>query len=156
MLGKIEAMEASQANKLALSSKQRELEVATLKSELERTKDKLKQSQEANIRVHEDLFIEHKEILDVVRSMPARKRKRFFEEASEESKRRREENEEGNLLDDTLDGSLSDPKENIGLQINGVLDDQILPTRSDTEDVGDKVIKEEVNKPQVILASWDL
>ena len=156
LLGKIEAMEASQANKLALSSKQRELEVATLKSELERTKDKLKQSQEANIRVHEDLFIEHKEILDVVRSMPARKRKRFFEEASEESKRRREENEEGNLLDDTLDGSLSDPKENIGLQINGVLDDQILPTRSDTEDVGDKAIKEEVNKPQVILASWDL
>ena len=135
----------------ALSSKQHELELATLKSELERTKDKLKQSQEANIKVHEDLFIEHQEILDGVRSMPEKKRKRFFEETNEDTKRLRE-GVEDNLLDDTLDGSLVDPKENIGLQTNDVVDEE----GPETVDDGGKVTEEEVSKPQVILASWEL
>ena len=89
LLGKIEATEARLATKLALSSKQHELEVATLRSELERTKEKLKQSQEANIKVHENLYIEHQEILHGVRSMSDKKRKRFLEEANEETKRLR-------------------------------------------------------------------
>ena len=127
--------------------------MATLKSELERTKDKLKQSQEANIKVHEELFVEHKEILDVVRSMPEKKRKRFFEEANEETKRLREE---GSLLDDTLDGSTVDPKENIGLQITEALDDEVSTLGLETEEDGGKVIGEEASNPQVILASWDL
>ena len=156
LMGKIEATEARLAAKLALSSKQRELEVATLRSELERTKDKLKQSQEANIKVHEDLFIEHKEILEGVRSMSEKKRKRFLEETIKEAKRLRE-SEEPNLLDDTLEGSFGDPKENIGLQLNDVVGDEELASGSETEFDGGKLIdKEEASKPQVILASWDL
>ena len=157
LLGKIEATEARLATKLALSSKQRELEVATLRSELERTKEKLKQSQEANIKVHENLYIEHQEILDGVRSMSDKKRKRFLEEANEETKRLREESEETNLLDDTLDGSFVDPKGNIGLQINEVDDEGELAPGSESEFDGGKLIdQEEASKPQVILASWDL
>ena len=137
--GKMEAIESSLAAKLLNASKQYELEIATLKSELERAKVKLKQSQLATIKVQEDLFIEHREILDGVRSLSTKKRKRLFEDIQEKTKRLRE-NEDCNLLDDTLDESINDPKDDIGVQVN--------------ENVEDEVSNIRVRNPQVLLTSW--
>ena len=88
--------------------------------------------------------------------MSEKKRKRFLEETIQEDKRPREI-EEPNLLDDTLEGSFGDPKENIG-QINDVVEEEEeLAPGSGTEGDGGKLIdQEEASKPQVILASWDL
>ena len=75
-------------------SKKNKLEVETLKSELERTKLKLKEAQEASIKVHEDLFIEHKVIVETVKSWSAKKRKRLFEDVHENTKKLRGEEAE--------------------------------------------------------------
>ena len=70
------------------------------------------------------------------------------------------ETEESILLDDSLDSSLVDPKENIGLQINDIEDDEELAPESAAELGGGKLIgqvdQKEASKPQVLLASWDL
>ena len=144
--GKVEAFESSLDNRVQSGSKQQELEIATLRSELVRTKEKLKETQEANIKVHEDLFIEHKEILDGVRSLSSKKRKSLFEDIQEKTKRLRD-SDDCDLLDDTINGSINDPKENIGIQMNVNVD---------------KVFEEEgiyqedftVKTPQVLLTSW--
>merc|ERR1712227_399481 len=113
------------------TSKAQKLEIETLKSELERTKIKLKEAQLASIKVHEDLFLEHEEILETVKSLSAKKRKRLFEDIKDKTKKLRTEDvpetpateavedipvtEESHLLDDTIDNSFNDPKDNIAV-----------------------------------------
>ena len=138
LLGRVQAFEEKEKRKGDQVGKEKKLnvEIKTLNSENERlrcevldvkrdSKEKVKAAQEATIRAHEGLFAEHETILETIKSFSSRKRKRFFENVYETSKKLRNEEspvksnydqsviEEGDsmLLDDTIEPSLSDPKE---------------------------------------------
>ena len=129
--GQILALKEGGNPQIDKTSKAQKLEIETLKSELERTKIKLKEAQLASIKVHEDLFLEHEEILETVKSLSAKKRKRLFEDIKDKTKKLRTEEvpetpateavedipvtEESHLLDDTIDNSFNDPKDNIAV-----------------------------------------
>jgi len=101
--------------------KVQENQITVLSSELERTKTKLKETQEASIKVHQNLFEEHEEILECVQSLSTKKRKRMFQGIYQSKKTRNNEATDGLddtdiLLNDTIE---SDPatqaaKDNIG------------------------------------------
>lgn len=125
--GQILALKEGGTPQVDKISKAQKLEIETLKSELERTKIKLKEAQESSIKALEGQFREHEEILEKVKSLSPKKRKRLFEDIyirqddiHDKSKRLRTEeapetpvSEESQLLDDTIDNSFNDPKDNI-------------------------------------------
>ena len=135
LLGQIEALKEKDATKSQQVDREKELnlEMKILNSECERlrveikdirqeSKGKIKTAQEATIRAHEELFVEHETILETIKSFSSKKRKRFFENVYETSKKLRSEESpvkpsseemtskrgESMLLDDTLEASLND------------------------------------------------
>jgi len=110
------ALKGSFSPKVKKATLQQKLEIECLKSELERTKLKLKDAQDSSIRVHEELFEEHEEMLESLKSLPSKKRKRLIEDIYQESKKRKEEVDESDLLSESIDdGIFEDPKEDIAV-----------------------------------------
>jgi len=111
-------VQALKENATSNGEKMTKVEIETLKSELERTKLKLKDAQESSIKVHEELFIEHQDIIQTVKALSARKRKRLFEDIYEKTKKLREDPSsqdrlnDSQLLETSIDSSLIDPKDN--------------------------------------------
>jgi len=110
-----DALKGSFSPKVKKATLQQKLEIECLKSELERTKLKLKDAQESSIKVHQELFVEHEEILECVKSLPSKKRKHLFEDIYHESKKLKEVNE-SDLLSESIDvGIFQDPKEDLAV-----------------------------------------
>ena len=134
LLGQIQALKEKESSNSQQFDREKELnvEIKILNSECERlrveiqdikeeSKGKIKSAQEATIRAHEELFVEHETILDTIKSFSSKKRKRFFENVYETSKKLRSEESpvkaspeeptskrgESMLLDDTLESSLN-------------------------------------------------
>ena len=70
----------------------------------------------------------------------------MFEDIQEKTKRLRD-SDDCDLLDDTINGSINDPKENIGIQMNVNVDKVFEEEGIDQEDFT-------VKTPQVLLTSW--
>ena len=102
--GEVQALKENAAPTGEKNAKEQKLEVETLKSELERTKLKLKEAQETSIKVHEELFIEHQDIVETIKQMSQKKRKRLFEDIYEKTKKLRED------IPSQEDDSLNDSK----------------------------------------------
>merc|ERR1711915_925008 len=140
---------------------QQQLEITCLKSELERTKIKLKDAQESSIKAHEELFEEHEEILESLKSLPSKKRKRLIEDVYKESKKRKSDEIESNLLNESSehDGFL-DPKENIAITESGgvtdLSDGEIMKGdvhKSSNPDQSESEASQSVNDRDLDLAS---
>jgi len=111
----LESLKDSLEHKVKRATKQQNLELELLKSELERTKLKLKEAQETSIKVYEDLFVEHEEMLETVKSLSSRKRKQFFEDIYHQTKKLKELDDETDLLSESIivAGVTEDPKEDL-------------------------------------------
>merc|ERR1712129_525979 len=133
---------------------QQKLEIECLKSELERTKLKLKDAQDSSIRVHEELFEEHEEILESLKSLPSKKRKRLIEDIYEESKKRKEEVDESDLLSESIDdGIYEDPKEDLAVAtmasiVEEVVQDPYIPAE---DIVMEETIETEIEVPVISI-----
>ena len=145
MQGKISALQEKVESSSVDSIKTIKLENETLKSELERTKLKYKEAQESSLKVHEEAFVEHKYILDTMKTFSARKRKRFIEDVYTETKKLREEDDcvlmavkedqstnenvepshdDSKLLNETIDNdtSLVDSKDDVSSVIETIVE----------------------------------
>ena len=145
MQGKISALQEKVESSSVDSIKTIKLENETLKSELERTKLKYKEAQESSLKLHEEAFVEHKYILDTMKTFSARKRKRFIEDVYTETKKLREQDDfvlmavkedqstnenvepshdDSKLLNETIDNdtSLVDSKDDVSSVIETIVE----------------------------------
>ena len=145
MQGKISALQEKVETSSVDSIKTIKLENETLKSELERTKLKYKEAQESSLKLHEEAFVEHKYILDTMKTFSARKRKRFIEDVYTETKKLREQDDcflmavkedqstnenvepshdDSKLLNETIDNdtSLVDSKDDVSSVIETIVE----------------------------------
>ena len=145
MEGKISALQEKVESSSVDSIKTIKLENETLKSELERTKLKYKEAQESSLKLHEEAFVEHKYILDTMKTFSARKRKRFIEDVYTNTKKLREEDDcvlvavkedqstnenvepshdDSKLLNETIDNdtSLVDSKDDVSSVIETIVE----------------------------------
>merc|ERR1712179_830953 len=78
----------------------------------------LKDAQDSSIRVHEELFEEHEEMYEHLKSLPNKKRKRVLQDIYHESKKRKNEVDESDLLSESIDDAIIDPKDDLAVAVS--------------------------------------
>jgi hypothetical protein len=82
-------LRGSVETKVKKATLQQRLELETAKSELERTRVELDEARDTSVLAYQDVFEEHEEILDSLRELSDRKRKRILKKLYKRSKKRR-------------------------------------------------------------------
>merc|ERR1712129_447173 len=102
-----------------------------------------------------ELFEEHEEILESLKSLPSKKRKRLIEDIYEESKKRKEEVDESDLLSESIDdGIYEDPKEDLAVATMAsnveeeVVEDPYIPAE---DIVIEETIETEIEVPVISI-----
>ena len=131
--------------------KVQENQITALSSELERTKIKLKEAQEASIQVHQNLFEEHEEILERVQSLSTKKRKRLFQDVYQSKKKRNNEATDGPddtdiLLNDTIE---SDPTQAEKDNVGEITSNDAEPPSETGDDTKEEMRKDKDNKKEI-------
>ena len=98
------------------------LELESLSSELERTRQKLKDSQKTSVQMYAEVFSEHEEILETLRSLPSKKRKRLLDTIHKKTKKIRLEDGEPEidlpLPEDTIERVLGKGTKAVSLPVS--------------------------------------
>ena len=103
----------------------------------------MKEAQETSIKVHEELFIEHQDIVETIKQLSQKKRKRLFEDIYEKTKKLREdipsqENDSLNdskLLETSIDTNDQETSINKKIDFNTVEESSIAVEDVDFENI---------------------